>query len=378
MTTDTEEEVKSGELRESTKKTEEDLKQTIEKLMAKPATKPTLGSQPEAVQSSSGSSESDSTSSPQAEPTYKTPATSPPVTETPPVGELVRDDAVVHQGESLENAIRRQIENRPDIAKALGFEEDPTPDELREFSGGAANRLAVKEGFIAEVSQADKEAYQLRLDENGEVRINKFEVNKVGENFVKKDFVKTPSKVMPDTTPAPVVLKTTPLVKEQLSTQTLEPEIAQVDSGNTFAKNSSEQESALTKQEETEKTPELNSNGSIKPEFKDNPFGLTEEQLKKVYEIHQSNITHLPGNPMAHWKTIGKMKAHTVLNNESFANSPDFGSTFSYLEILIKVTNLKPEKRGIFNRAESVEHYIVRALQKAMEIGELEKVKVEY
>ena len=37
--------------------------------------------------------------------------------------------------------------------------------------------------------------------------------------------------------------------------------------------------------------------------------------------------------------------------------------------------NFKPKGGGLFGRAETIEHYIARALQKAAKIGQLEKVK---
>jgi hypothetical protein len=48
----------------------------------------------------------------------------------------------------------------------------------------------------------------------------------------------------------------------------------------------------------------------------------------------------------------------------------------SYLELLKKVTGLKPETRTVFHRAETLEEYIGRALQKAAQKKLLEKLKI--
>ena len=78
------------------------------------------------------------------------PATEIPNTTIPPhepftIKHEIPGDAYIKKGEGIENALRRQIEHNPDMAKKLGWD-GKTP--LHKFSGGAAHRLATEEGYV--------------------------------------------------------------------------------------------------------------------------------------------------------------------------------------------------------------------------------------
>jgi hypothetical protein len=91
-------------------------------------------------------------------------------------------DAYIKKGEGIEHALRRQIENNPDLAKQLGWNGDPNDTAgLRKFSGNAAHKLAISEGYVDPKTGnevrvnfgGDKNAfYEIKQHEDGTIRIN--------------------------------------------------------------------------------------------------------------------------------------------------------------------------------------------------------------
>lgn len=83
--------------------------------------------------------------------------------------------SVVHKGEGIEHAFRRQIEHDESLAKALGFKGDIHDTKaLHEFSGGAAHRLAIDTGYVDKtgahqigITQANKVSFEVKM-ENGQ------------------------------------------------------------------------------------------------------------------------------------------------------------------------------------------------------------------
>ncbi|MEN9582143.1 MAG: hypothetical protein RL641_97, partial [Candidatus Parcubacteria bacterium] len=60
----------------------------------------------------------------------------------------IPDDAYIQKGEGIEHALRRQIEHNPDIAKELGWDGKGGDAGLHKFSGNAAHKLAIEEGYV--------------------------------------------------------------------------------------------------------------------------------------------------------------------------------------------------------------------------------------
>ena len=74
-------------------------------------------------------------------------------TTAPVQPHVIPETAYIHQGDGIENTFRRQIEADPAMAKALGYTGDVTDIKaLHEFSGGAAHRLALDEGYVDRVT----------------------------------------------------------------------------------------------------------------------------------------------------------------------------------------------------------------------------------
>ena len=106
------------------------------------------------------------------------------------------------------------------------------------------------------------------------------------------------------------------------------------------------------------------------PEFTENPFNLTGEQLMETYNTHQEILGKIfPNNTARAWQTIKDLKAEKLLEQKIPENP-----FIVYIHKLQEVTGLNP-KGGLIRRAETVEHYVARALQKALADGKLERVE---
>ena len=121
----------------------------------------------------------DHTPGPTATPATVTPSAPTPV--APTIHEnIINQDAIVHKGEGIEHAFRRQIEHNGELAKSLGFKGGDAK-ALHEFSGRVAHELAKNEGYVNSDGQeirvmgADKAFYEIKI-ENGQPIINEGEV----------------------------------------------------------------------------------------------------------------------------------------------------------------------------------------------------------
>lgn len=155
----------------------------------------------------------------------------------------VNPDAVIHKGEGIEHALRRQITHNYELAQKLGYKGPNDPDKLYEFSCRKAHELAIENGYIGKmvngqleqvhVMEADKVAYQIADAGNGHAQIievdtksgNVFE--KAGHEFEKgsteayeKVVVQKPGEICgpdgkpipraPEAVPAPEHIEPTP------------------------------------------------------------------------------------------------------------------------------------------------------------------------
>jgi len=107
----------------------------------------------------------------------------------------INDDAYIRKGEGIEHALRRQIENNPDLAKSLGWKEG---DDIRKFSGPAAHKLAIKDGYIDQATGkesrvkwlGDKQVfYEVKVHSDGEIHVDEGRGTQYTENeaFDKND-----------------------------------------------------------------------------------------------------------------------------------------------------------------------------------------------
>lgn len=110
----------------------------------------------------------------------KTPETTPNITNNE-INNLLKFDegAIVRKGEGVTHVFVRQMENNHKLATALGFQGDfENSKDLINFS----KELAIKTGYIDQegheirVSVADKVAYVLSVDSQGNIEVNEIDV----------------------------------------------------------------------------------------------------------------------------------------------------------------------------------------------------------
>ena len=122
-------------------------------------------------------------------------------------------------------------------------------------------------------------------------------------------------------------------------------------------------------------TPEENVILQQHPEFLKNPFSLSGEKLMQVYEIHQSNISHIfPKDTRDVWDAVSRGPAKEMLSTKKTEAEEGLSPFISYLHKLKEITGLKP-KGGFIFRDETNGEYVTRALQKAASLGKLEELK---
>ena len=322
-------------------------------------------------------------------------------------------DAIVHKGEGIENALRRQIEHDPKIATSLGFKGDVADAKaLHEFSGGAAHRVALDHGYVDKetgaeirVRPADEVAYKLKLD-SGELKVDEI---KVHGGFVETrgqgDKFETGNKVQgyeykdsgyhgsilhntekTSVTPTPEHYEPTSSTvsgAERISKSAINPNTAaeelkarigeRIDAtktpGGTIKKGADIRTGTTIRTGTIIGTGDGVRNGEVfaglspnenlilqtHPELSNNPFHLPGRALIEVYNIHRNNLDHLlPGNTMEAWGTMSHLKAsnileRTAIGNTELQNDSPYGHIFAYLHRLNEVTGLKPRGANIFH-----------------------------
>lgn len=109
--------------------------------------------------------------------------------------------------------------------------------------------------------------------------------------------------------------------------------------------------------------------------FSKNPFHLTGEKLTQTYKVYQQNLSEVfrhTEDKVGTWKEWRGIKASTSLKKENFdENNP----LIVYLHKLQNVTKLKPQG-GFIRRAETIDEYIGRALQKATQLERLDELRL--
>lgn len=117
-----------------------------------------------------------------------------PITETGP-----NADAIIHKGEGIEHALRRQIEHDPELATKLGWNGQ---EDLHHFSAGEAHRIALQNDYVEGTgerwvnwNEGHQTAYQLEVDSNGQPIVKEFfdgterdTMSQMNDQFVKTDY----------------------------------------------------------------------------------------------------------------------------------------------------------------------------------------------
>jgi hypothetical protein len=117
-----------------------------------------------------------------------------PITETGP-----NSDAIIHKGEGIEHALRRQIEHNPELATKLGWDGQ---QDLHRFSAGEAHRIALQNDYVegsqerwVNWNEGHQTAYQLEVDSNGQPIVKEFfdgterdTMSQMNDQFIKTDY----------------------------------------------------------------------------------------------------------------------------------------------------------------------------------------------
>jgi hypothetical protein len=300
-----------------------------------------------------------------------------PVAQPAPVVEHtveVNLNAIVKPGDGITQAFAAQMKADPNLALKLGFHGDiNNKQDVAQFT----KELAIKTGYIdtegheVRVAEADKVAYELKV-ENGNVIVDEksvdgkiFETHNEGDKFEKEvdEYEKAYTK-------SPVVenIKVADQIKDEY-----------VDTSKDV-KNEFKDTSVDTKVAETATaTAAISVNESAT-----NPFNLSEERLNEVEKIHQNNIGRLM--PITSGDStkdnLAKVNLSIALQQEAkimltlTEEDSKYPKLTDYVKKLHKITDLEPLGKNIIDgrEAETIEKYILRAEMKAAEIDRLEDI----
>jgi hypothetical protein len=334
------------------------------------------------------------------------------------------DMAVIHKGEGIEHTFRRQIEHDPELAKSLGFKGDINDAKaLHKFSGHEADVIARKMGYVdkngeVRITEANKIAFELKA-ENGhavvtEKTLGGEELGKHGEGGKEYEFGKTPDnqyqKVV-DTTHHKTVEQTITETPE-INTEAPKTYISEFNSrhGLTETPETSTETHARSVEEISEKikaqmgpdnsiTGKINDQGAdwrvnnttpIKenpigiykaakmlenePEFANNPYLLSGEELLKINKIHHENISEIFEQnkfKLQAWDKMKVLKVANLLDEKDYELNP----FLRYVHKLRDVTGIEPKSGFLGFGKEPTGKYIARALQASMKMGKLEEVE---
>ncbi|MEK7572507.1 MAG: hypothetical protein AAB493_01470, partial [Patescibacteria group bacterium] len=108
---------------------------------------------------------------------------------------------------------------------------------------------------------------------------------------------------------------------------------------------------------------------------------LTPELLEKINQTYESNIHHMfpDEKSMGAWnevKNSTSTSAEVIINMNADEVKPEYQSLISELHKLKEITGLKPIGESPINLAETPNEYIMRAMQKAAEMGNLDKIRL--
>lgn len=351
---------------------------------------------------------------------------------TTPTHEIhtVNPDAIVHEGEGIENAFIRQIEHNTEMAKSLGWD---GKENLHHFAQREAHELSIKEGYVdtngneIRVSVADKVAYEIKI-ENGHATV--FEKSLDGKltdttHHEGDSFEKDTEKYEYKTTGNTHLEKPVPVMEEQ----TIHPEKPTPVFENTQTNNPQElQPDAPRLEFEEREEPALNLQyehpqgdaGVMDPSSGVRNFnafytanhneGPTNYQNGYNNGYQNNNVVYRNINPEQYYQNhiehqhqiveqATKLHDHNI--HQIFPKSNDYGEyadkpVRDYLKMepedtenpaekklinhIHKVhasTELRPRPGNLFRNPETIEHYLDRAYEEAIKQGKIKEVVIE-
>jgi hypothetical protein len=171
-------------------------------------------------------------------------------------------------------------------------------------------------------------------------------------------------------------LNTENLSEQQINPVTgepMEPIGTENNSGNTQAV-----ENNINQNSEQSSTSEETNSGII---TKENPYGLSTEQLTEAKTVYENNLSKLFPNQeaMETWKSIAdshNTRAEIVIDMNPAEVKPEYSPLVSFMQKLKEVTGLEPLAKNLIYPGETNSEYILRAAQKAAELGQLDKIKL--
>ena len=140
-------------------------------------------------------------------------------------------------------------------------------------------------------------------------------------------------------------------------------------------------ETQINAAEKPEVAPEPEAVTLVPKIFTENPFNLSENKLLEVYDASRKNIEFIFGEKNSLlWENLKDAKAKLFTEytkaeyNDLTDSNPPVARLADYLRLLRNFSGLKPKGSGLLRlgKPDTTESYIVRALQKITERGQLE------
>ncbi len=108
-----------------------------------------------------------------------------------------------------------------------------------------------------------------------------------------------------------------------------------------------------------------------------NPFNLPPEKIKEVEDVYEHNIdTIFSADKKDLWASARKDSAEELLTKKDADVEEDLAPLVKLLRKLYELTGLEPKSETLTRPAETSDEFMQRTLQKAAEMGELDKVKI--
>lgn len=286
------------------------------------------------------------------------------------------DDIIVHKGEGIESAFIRQIENNHDLAKELGFKGDINDAKaLHEFAGREAHIIAIKEGYVdgagheVRVMEADKMGYEIKVD-NGHIIVDE---KIVGDGIIETHHEGDAFEHAPDK--GEYIHNLENKIDHTLSGESSHENVVAGASGNNQPE---------TDHGASQSTSHESSNNTASGTERTHP-ALSEQDSKIVHNTIDDNINRLfPSEKlMGEWSQIkNNITAERFMEmynkNEIDTNiRPDIEPLINYIHKLEEITGLHPYGESpLHPNAESIPHFIGRAVEEAQVLGKLDQVKL--
>lgn len=302
------------------------------------------------------------------------------------------DIMVVHKGEGIEHTFIRQIEGNHELAKELGYKGDLNDAKaLHEFAGMQAHIIAIKEGYVdnsgheVRVAEADKIGYEVKM-ENGHIIVNEktidgnllethHEGDKFEENIDKGEYVKEPQEIVTPASGAENHISDTTNGSESTSSnsewQAPTQENPTLDQSGVQNTDEKVVEDSISDNKDIDVTLNKDVSSNIDVEV------ISNQEINNIFEHNIHNI--FPNEEdNSSWSNIKDKATVAMFAVEKEGRINDLYKPFvSYLHKLEEITGLHPKGSSLFHLTpEKNIEFINRALRKAQELGQLDKVKL--